>query len=465
MALSLEDLISEFEAWEDETADAQALSIRDRQYYDGEQWSSDDVATLKERGQPVITINRIARKANSILGEEVRKRIDPVARPITAQHEDAARAATDALRHVDDAGGFDAICGLVFSDAIIEGAGAALVCVKDADSGDVALEHVPWDRFYYDPKSRRPDFSDALYLGQVLWMDLEDAIDEFPDHKDDLEGAVTDGYSSADTTEDRPRKWSDSKRARVKICEHYRRIGKDWHRAFFTKGALLRELEPTGYMDERGRYNVCPLIPVSCYVSRENYRYGVIRSMISPQDEINKRRSKLMHILNVRQVIAERDMIREPQKFMTELARPDGFAETEPGALQDGAVQVNTGSDLGQGQMLLLSEAKAEIDNVGPSPASLAGISDAASGRALIARQQAASQELEPVFSAFRAWRKQMFTAMWQRIRQFWTEERWLRITDDRELNGYRFVALNRRMSRAERFAELAVKELSLIHI
>jgi hypothetical protein len=44
------------------------------------------------------------------------------------------------------------------------------------------------------------------------------------------------------------------------------------------------------------------------------------------------------------------------------------------------------------------------------------------------------------------------------RVRQFWTEEKWLRVTDDQELNGYRFVAINQQMSRADRLRELMEK-------
>ena len=458
----LEDLVAEFEAWEDETSDAQQASIRDRQYYDGEQLSDADLAALAERGQPPIVINRIARKINFILGEEVRKRIDPIARPVTPQHEDDSRVATDALRHIDEVSGFDELCGLVFADVAIEGCGAAMVCADEQDAQKVSLKHVPWDRFYYDPKSRKPDFSDALYMGHVLWLDIEDAVAQFPDHADELEGALTSGWSPHETTGDRPHEWSDSRRKRVKICEHYRRIGLDWYRAFFTEAVLLEPPTKTGYLDERGERHVNPMLALSCYIARDNSRYGLARNMISPQDEINKRRSKLLHLLNVRQVVAERDTVREPQRFLDELAKPDGFAEVEPDALTQGRIRIDTGADLGQGQMALLGEAKAEIDNVGPNSSSLQGISDAASGRALLARQQAASQELEPVFAGFRHWRKRVYLAAWQRVRQFWTQEKWLRVTDDKELSGYRFVALNRDTTRAERFAEMLGKNVPL---
>ncbi len=461
---SLSQVIEYFDTWEEDTRDEQKLGKQARDYYDGDQWTPEEEATLNERNQPIITVNRIARKVNFILGEIDRKSVDPVARPRTPQHEDSARAATDALRYVEESEDFDELCGEVAADDIIEGRGAALVVVEEEDDYGfcVKLKHVPWDRFFYDPKSRKRDFSDAKYLGLVTWMDLEDAKTEFPDAADALELAVGhDTQYGTETTDDRPRRWADGKRKRVKIAQIYLRIGRDYYVAKYTKGAWLEEPEPTGYLDEKGRRHVCPLIATSCYIDNENRRYGLVRHLISLQDEINKRRSKLMHGLNVRQVIAERDVVRQPEQFLNELAKPDGFAEVEPGTLAgpDGPrIQINTGSDLGKDQALLLQEAKNEIDTVGPSSSTLPDLPDSSSGRAFLARQQAASQEIQPIFSALRQWRKQMFRHVWMRIRQFWTEEKWLRVTDDQELRGFRFVVLNQQISRAERLQELLGK-------
>ena len=53
----------------------------------------------------------------------------------------------------------------------------------------------------------------------------------------------------------------------------------------------------------------CPLFMQSAYVDRNNNRYGEVRPMISPQDEINKRRSKALHLLTMRQTKAERGAV------------------------------------------------------------------------------------------------------------------------------------------------------------
>lgn len=457
---SLAQRIEWFEDWEEQTRDAQQLSRRDRDYYDNQQWTPEEVAELERRKQPVLTKNKIARKINFILGEEIKKRVDPVARPRTPQHEDAARAATDALRYVDEEQRFDSVRSAVLKNCLIEGYGGALKELEEED-GEYRhkLTHVEWDRLFYDPHSRKVDFIDAKYLGIVLWMDLDDAALAYPDAADALNAALSRDVGSSDTTEDTPRhRWADKRRKRVKIVEMYFRIGRDWFRSVFTQGADLEEPTQTAYMDEKGRHSVCPLVMLSCYVDADGMRYGVVRALISPQDEINKRSSKALHLLSVRQVIAERDFVQDPQKFQSELAKPDGFAEVEPNALAEQRVQVSQTGDLAQGQIALLQEAKADIETIGPSSATLPDLPDSASGRAFMARQQAASQELGTIFDALRDWTLSIYQLDWLCVRQFWTEEKWLRVTDDQELNGYRFVSLNRRVTRAQRLQELMQK-------
>lgn len=452
-----------FEDWEESTSEAQKLARRDRAYYDNDQWTQDQVEELKRRAQPVLTKNRIARKINFILGEEIKKRVDPVARPRTPQHVDSARAATDALRYVEEDQKFDTVRSLVLKNCLIEGFGGALKEVEQDDDGTYkhVLRHVEWDRLFYDPHSRAPDFNDALYRGVVAWMELEDAIALYPDAEEALRQAISRdiGGTAGDTTEDAPRRWVDSKRKRVKIVEMYFRQGKDWYKACFTEAADLVEPSKTYIMDEKGRHSVCPLVMMSCYVDAEGMRYGVVRQLISPQDEINKRSSKALHLLNVSGVIAEDGVVLDPEQFMAELAKPDGFATgVAPNALKDGSVQIREGSQLAQGQLQLLQEAKADIDTIGPSSSTLPDIPESASGRAFLARQSAASQELGTIFDQLRAWTLAVFTLDWYCIRQYWTDEMWFRVSDDRELTGYRFVQLNGRVTRVQRFQQ-AIKE------
>ena len=74
-----------------------------------------------------------------------------------------------------------------------------------------------------------------------------------------------------------------------------------WHFAEFTKGGILKA-GPSPYLTDTGESD-CELFFQSAYVNRENKRYGYVREMISPQDEINKRRRKTLHVLNSKQIV------------------------------------------------------------------------------------------------------------------------------------------------------------------
>lgn len=76
------------------------------------------------------------------------------------------------------------------------------------------------------------------------------------------------------------------------------------------------------------------------------------------------------------------------------------------------------------------------------------------SGRALMARQEQGLNELGPTFDNFRQWQLDVYRAIWCRIRQFWTAEKWIRVTDDER--NVKFVGLNAPITLGEQLIEEA---------
>ena len=442
----LEHCLRQFREAIDQTQEEREASERARDYYDGKQWTDEEVQALQKRGQPVIVSNRIAPKVNSLIGFEKRGRTDPKCYPRTPKHDDEADAATDALRYVCDQNRFESIKSDVAENLIIEGCGAATVTVVPDEAGeyDIRINWVPWDRFYRDPHSRQRDFSDAKYMGVVVWMDESEVLEKFPG----TDEMVTHAYSYANeevgtTFEDRPKfQWADSGRKRVRVLQHYYLEGGVWHTAILCRGGYLREPQPSPYLDDKGR-PTCPLIAVSAYVDRENRRYGAVKTMMSAQDEINKRRSKALHRLTMRQVVAEDGAVENVALAKAELAKPDGYIKVRP----DTRFELLDGSAPLMGEFELLREAKAEIDASGVNP-SLEGNMIAPSGRAQEVSQAAALSEQAIIFDALRDWSLRIYRAVWNRIRQHWTGPKWVRITDDER--NLRWVGLNQPITRGE---------------
>ncbi len=72
---------------------------------------------------------------------------------------------------------------------------------------------------------------------------------------------------------------------------------------------------------------------MSAYVDSENGRYGIVRDMISAQDAVNKRESKLLHQLTSRQTIGIKGAVVSVAEMKRQLALPDGHVELDADAV------------------------------------------------------------------------------------------------------------------------------------
>ncbi len=442
-------LIDAFEEFENETMEVRREAELDRDYYDGKQWTEDEIKTLRARKQPIITINRIKPKIDYLLGMERQMRTDPKAFPRTPKHDEAAQAVTDALRYIADNNDFDQLSSDGFEQLLIEGTEAYEIYVEEkGEKLEVGIATYHWDRIWWDIHSRKRDFSDAKTKGVTIWMYLEDAKERFPAKKEMLEDSFNTHADVDETFEDTPRTmWTDKsgKRKRVRINMACYQVKGVWHYAYYTKEGMLTDSVPHPYKDEHGDPE-CPLEFQSAYVDRDGFRYGAVRQFRDIQDEINKRRSKSLHLLNARQVTAEKGAVPDIQRAKSELKKPDGWVEYNRGF----EFKINQTQDLAQGQLGLLQEAKNEIDAVGAN--ALQGKTETDSGRAFIAKQQSGQMELGPIFDAHRAVKRRVYRQIWNRVRQYWDEERWVRVTDDED--NVKFVGLNQPVTLGEQIQE-----------
>lgn len=455
---TLASVIQWVESSEDEGQTAREKSERDRDYYDGRQLTTQEEQALLKRGQLPIAYNLVRSKIDYLLGLEKQQRSDPKAYPRNPDDESAADAATDGIRYVCDGNVMPMIASGVWEEMTIEGASGVDVCVEpDGDDWHIKLHWVHWDRMIWDPYSRERDFSDAKFLGTIAWMDEADVLARWPDARDVVDwtfGAV----SNTSAWDDRPRwnVWADADRHRVRVVQLYWREGSEWMCGTFVRGGWLEEPKKSSYVDERGR-SECPLIFVSCYVNRDNWRYGVVRDLIDPQDEINIRHRKAVHLLSVRQVIAEQGAVQDVDKARQELAKPDGYVEVAPGM----RFEISQTGDLSAGQASLLQEAKSMFQVMGPNAALMGKQGNSASGRAIALSQQGGAMEIGTILDVHRAWRRRVYRAIWNRIKQYWTAEKWVRVTDDDR--NLRWVGLNRPMTLGDKLAEMPPEEAAAI--
>ena len=439
---------------DDATLESRELSTKCRRYYDSDQWTGDERAKLKAQKQAATVINRIKPKMDGLMGMESANRTTAKAQPRTPKHSGGATAATEAVRYVlqDNFYGEKRSCS--WENLTIEGTGGVEIIAEDMGEGKdirLSINHIMWDRIIYDPHSRRKDFSDARYLGQVVWMDYDEAVSLYPDAKDILEAM----QSGSQTFDDKPR-WMDNSRRRVKIVEmyYYRPDGDIWY-GCFTRGGWCKEPKISPYVNEEGETE-WPYEFGSLFVTTEGVRYGAAFQYLDVQDEINKRRSKALHLMSVRQTFGTAGAVADVNKARAEMAKPDGHVEFAYGELNKDFGVLPTG-DMAQAQFNLLTEAKMEIDAVGYNAAASGKDQRAISGVALRQRTQASQTELAPMFNVLKHLDIRVYRKIWNRIKQYWNAEKWIRVTDDE--NNLKFVGLNAPTTKGEQILKQAKEQ------
>ena len=436
----LEQLKRMFQRSEEAHKDARALSRRDVDWYDNydnSQWSQEEKETLRKRGQPIVVSNRIKRKVGFLIGFEQRSRSDPKAYPRNPQDEQAAGIATDVLDYIDQESGFDREASAAFKDLCLSGIEVA-EAVWDEEEGDIRADRIDSSKFFYDPRSREANFSDARYLGYSDWHDLEEAEELFPDAAEQIRESIDLAVEDEDY-EDKPYgQWGDSERQRVRIAVVYYRMRGAWAYAYFTGGGIIEQGQ-SPYLSERGK-PCCPIIAQSAFVTRDNERYGVVRDMIGPQMETNYRRSMSLFLLKSQRMWQQsKEIFPNPARAKEEAASANGLL-TANGVYGQQWGFIDSSAEIA-GNFELLQEAKGELDVQGPNAGLQGRGTEGQSGRAIIAQQNAGITEENHLFDAHNDWKLRVYRSMWARAKQFWRDEKWLRVTDDE--NAFRFAHVN----------------------
>lgn len=428
-----------FEDARDGNDDARSESLIDRDYWDGYHYTDEELKALERRKQPATYYNEVRVSIRGLVGVWEQGETDPRAWPREPGDEASADVASKVLRYVKDYSDWQekrSYCALSY---FVEGTAAVIVEVDE--NRRPVIERIGFEEFFHDPRSRQLDFGDARYMGIAKWRFADELAADFPEQAEAILGVMEGGAfgNGGDSFDDRPSgKWSswfDRKLRRVFVVEMYHKESGVWHRCLFYGGGVL-EASVSPYQDTHGR-PTCPIKARSCYIDRENQRYGEVRDLRSPQDAINKRESKLLHLANSRQVQASDPDIAlsvDPDLARKEAARPDGV-------LPPGYAIVPT-TDMSSGQALLLQSARMFMQRIGQNPGVLAAQSASASGRAQQMRQMAGMTDSAMTLGGLARFELAVFRACWERCKQFWTAPDYIRVTGDEQ--APEFIGINR---------------------
>jgi hypothetical protein len=459
----------------------------DHDFYDGMQWRPDDEAVLTERRQSPLVYNEVAPMCDWLIGTERRTRVDWKAMPRSEDDVDLADTKTKVLKFVSDINRVPFARSRAFADAVKGGVGWVDDGTRDDPTQDVLYSrYEDWRNVLHDASGYELDLSDARYVFRWRWVDEDIAMTMFPSRAAQIRRAVEDSaYRMVDSMEEADWQVSrgeselvrssgfiyaqgygspfavDAKRRRVRLIEcQYRKPAKvqivddgPWrgaiaspfdrtlashvrgttivekvmlrtHVAIFTEADMLA-MGPSIY-----RHNRFSLTPIWCYRrGRDRLPYGVVRRVRSIQEDINKRASKALFLLNTNQIIADEGAVTDWNEARDEADRPDGTIIKKAG--KEFEIRRDLQQATGQMEMMTLG-AQSIQKSAGVSNENLGRQTNAVSGEAIKARQLQGSVVTTEPFDNLRLAVQVQGEKQLSAIEQFYTQEKVVRLTGTR---------------------------------
>lgn len=406
-----------------------------RRYYNIQQHTPEQEAALAKRGQPAITFSRVNRKIDGLVGVIERMRADPKGFPRTPRDEAGAELATDVLRAILDACGWKYLTPAVIKEAATHHTGGVEMILTQGDHADpdIDLKKVDARAFYYDPRSRENDYSDARWMGTSRWVSADEINDTWPGKGDEVSNTGSSQFTTQfDQDADRNKAVT---RGMVRLVDHWFIHRGEWRWCIYAGDTLLQEgVSP--FVDEKGR-TICKYIMFSYMIDDDGDRYSLMRALRGPQDAMNQHRSKAMWIMNTRQVFYEIGKVGDIDQFRKDVGKPDAVV----GVVSMDSYKIESSSQEFLQQTKYYEDAKNEIENYGPNPSIVGTGVNARSGRAMNIMQQSAMAELSPIISGYSGWKWRVYKLILSAAQKHWKAERFLRVTSSEEIA--QFININ----------------------
>lgn len=376
MPITREYDIGLFNEWYREARDAHDIwyekAEEDWSFYIGNQWDQATVDKLTREKRPRLTLNYIRRLVRLLVGYEMRTRYDMKVLPTGEYGDDGvARLLTKLIKYMERMNNSDFIYSGTYKYGLVTGRGWIGTRISRDENilGDAVVNSPDPNDILVDPYGKRPDLMDHKYQIVEKFLELEGLLSLYPEKKKEILDMPTGSDIRNYATE-------------VMNSREYYRLREFWYRRYDKKQYLLRlqdgelfELKTTEDIDNaRERADgvqfdlvskVIPRVYYSTYVgdvelesgpSPYLHKYypnvpffcefipkfgsidadwvGVVRDLIDPQKEVNKRRSEFLDIL-IRVVntgwIYEEGSLKNPGALKEMGVRPGVEVETVAG--------------------------------------------------------------------------------------------------------------------------------------
>ena len=459
-------------------------------YYRGDQWDEFDMQELDDQGRPALTINTILPTINAVLGEQSTKKADIKLKPRGGGNQDVADVLTKVYQQIADNNKLDWIENQVFSDGLIQDRGYFDVRIDFSDHvmGEVRIEAKDPLDILIDPDAKHYDPRTWNEIFETKWMSVDEIEETYGQDKADrlrllAETGTTLGADSMEFEEERygdteeynygQQYPTDPENARMlrsirvierqyyrlKDCMFYldavtgdmREVPYNWSKKkreefadTFGLDILNKTVRKVRWtvtadtvvlFDDWSPYKHFTIVPYFPYF-RRGKPFGMVRNLLSPQEQLNKITSQELHIVNTTANsgwIVENGSLSgmtaddlEEHGAETGLVLEFNRGSTPPAKIPPN--QIPTGLDrLGQ-------KAAANIKQIsGITDAMLGQDSAEVSGVAIQQKQNRGSMLLQVPLTNLAKTRQYLAESILHLVQSFYTEERVIQITDEED--------------------------------
>ena len=459
-------------------------------YYRGEQWDQEDEAQLENEGRPALTINTILPTVNTILGEQSTRRADIQFKPRRGGDADVAHTLTKLYMQIAENNKLDWVEQQVFSDGLImDGRGYFDVRMDFSDhvEGEVRVTAKDPLDILIDPDAKDADPKTWNEVFETKWMTLDEIEELYGKEKADrllfvAENGMTFGADSVEyhetrfgDTENSNEYFGDSipgddeyrnvKSLRVIERQHkklsrasffvdpdtgdQRQCPDEWNERKCKKFAkeynltliskVIRKIRWTVTCDQVvlhddwSPYNQFTIVPFFCYF-RRGRPFGVVRNLLSPQEQLNKIASQELHIVNTTAnsgwMVESGSLVGMTADDLEEHGAETGlvleYARGTTPPQKIGANQIPTGLDR------IAQKAALNIKTISGVNDSMLGTDSAeVSGIAIQAKQNRGAVMIQVPLDNLRKARQYLAEHILNLIQTFYTEQRVIQVTNE----------------------------------
>ena len=458
-------------------------------FYRGNQWDPADVASLDDEGRPALTINTILPTVNTVLGEQSTRRADVNFKPTGNGTQEIADVLNKLYLQISANNKLDWLEGTVFADGLIQDRGYFDVRIDFTDhiQGEVRISTKDPLDILIDPDAKEYDPKTWNEIFETKWMSLDQIEEQYGQKEADrlrvaAEYGNTMGQDSVEYEETRygdtytgveynqgsttnPEENRQLRAVRVierqyyqlKECTYYvdrvtgdmRVVPGNWGKRKLQKFADDYGLDILTRQDRKVRWTVTAdkvvlfddWSPYDCFTIvpyfpywRRGRPFGMVRNLISPQEQLNKISSQELHIVNTT----------ANSGWIVETGSLNGMTADdleEHGAETGLVLEYNRGSSppakippnqIPTGLDRISQKAAANIKQIsGISDAMLGTDSPEVSGVAIQAKQNRGALMIQVPLDNLQKTRQYLAEHILRLVQAYYTEERLIQITDE----------------------------------